>query len=42
MIDIKELRANLIEIAEKLKRRGFNLEVEKFQVLEKQRKELQT
>ncbi len=42
MIDIKELRANLIEIAEKLKRRGFNLDVERFQALEKQRKELQT
>jgi seryl-tRNA synthetase len=41
MLDIKLLRADLDEVAKKLKRRGFNLDVAEFRELESQRKELQ-
>ncbi len=42
MLDIKRLRENIEETARQLARRGFKLEVEKFQTLENQRKTLQT
>ena len=41
MIDPKRLRTELDEIAAQLLRRGFKLDVEKFELLEEQRKELQ-
>lgn len=41
MIDIKKLRENIEETARQLARRGFTLDIEKFQSLENQRKALQ-
>lgn len=42
MLDIKKLRENIEETAKQLARRGFKLDIEKFQSLENQRKALQT
>jgi seryl-tRNA synthetase len=42
MLDIKKLRENTEEIALLLAKRGFKLDVEKFKILENQRKEIQT
>jgi len=42
MLDPKLLRNNVNEVAEQLKRRNFDLNIEAFEQLEKQRKELQT
>ncbi|MBF6058340.1 serine--tRNA ligase [Thiomicrorhabdus heinhorstiae] len=42
MLDPKLLRSELAEVAAKLKHRGFELDVEKIESLEAQRKELQT
>jgi len=42
VIDIKKLRENIEETAHQLARRGFTLDIEKFQSLENQRKALQT
>ena len=42
MLDIKLLRTNLNEVADKLKKRGFTLDVNLFAGLEEERKELQT
>ncbi len=42
MLDQKLLRANINDVAEKLKRRGFNLDIAEFQRLESSRKALQT
>jgi seryl-tRNA synthetase len=41
MLDSKELRENIKEIAALLKKRGFELEINKIKSLEEQRKELQ-
>ncbi len=42
MLDQKLLRTNINEVAEKLKRRGFDLDVAQYESLEKERKVLQT
>jgi len=42
MLDIKQLRNNIQEVAEKLKKRGFTLDIAAFEKLENLRKELQT
>ncbi|PID46637.1 MAG: serine--tRNA ligase [Proteobacteria bacterium] len=42
MLDIKQLRNNLDDIAAQLQRRGFTLDVETFKVLEAERKSIQT
>jgi len=41
MLDPKTLRNNLTEISEQLARRGYQLDIESFQAMEAQRKELQ-
>ena len=41
VLDIKKLRENIEEMARQLARRGFKLDIEKFQSLENQRKALQ-
>lgn len=41
MLEIKQLRENIESISIKLKRRGFNLDVESFNSLENERKKLQ-
>lgn len=42
MLDIKQLRANLDDVAAQLARRGFALDTNRFRALEEQRKALQT
>ncbi|HID00645.1 MAG TPA: serine--tRNA ligase, partial [Piscirickettsiaceae bacterium] len=41
MLDVKQLRSELDEIAERLKTRGFEVPVEQIRALEAQRKRLQ-
>ena len=41
MIDIQLLRQNLTKVAEKLSNRGYKLDIDNFQSLEQQRKQLQ-